>query len=480
MAPAARKPSRTSSATGQSRRGGATHPTGERPPRGDSPRKSNKRPAGAPMRIADHLVKLIALLSRFDSPADAVLSHYFRANPKLGSGDRHWIAESAYTWLRLRPRIAHLCEGGQGPVPQRRAQLSLLLVNAPQKLWALGAQEEHQWLSRVLAVKLDSLPLEHQLCLPFWLWSRLVEQIGQADAERFAQSVLEPAPLDLRVNRIKATVQQVSDALQTAGIEHAPVPGLPDALRLQTKPALSQLDAFRDGGIEVQDAGSQWIAAMTAPRRGDLVVDFCAGAGGKTLAVGSLMRNTGRLLAVDTSQARLSRLKPRLQRSGLSNVYPLAIDSEHDVRLDRYRRKADRVLVDAPCSGMGTLRRNPDLKWRQTAADLAELVVKQASIIAAASELVRPDGRLIYATCSVLREENEDIIQGFLETHPDFRLRHWNEILAPDNRPPHLQANPDKPWLRLWPHQDGCDGFFVAVLQRDAAGDAAQPEGESA
>lgn len=428
------------------------------------------RKSGPSMRIADHLVKLIGLLGRFDSPADAVLSHYFRANPKLGSGDRHWIAESAYTWLRLRPRIAHLCEGGQGPVLQRWAQLSLLLVNAPQKLWALGAAEEHQWLSRVLAVKLDSLPMEHRVCLPFWFWGRLVEQIGEAEAFRFAQASLEPAALDLRVNRIKATPAAVVEALDAAGIPHAPIEGLPDGIRLSTKPALSQLDAFKDGGIEVQDAGSQWIAAMTAPRRGDLVVDFCAGAGGKTLALGSLMRNSGRLIAVDTAQGRLARLKPRLQRSGLSNVYPLAIDTENDVRLERYHRKADRVLVDAPCSGMGTLRRNPDLKWRQTTDDLAELVVRQASILRAASELVKPDGRLVYATCSVLKEENEDIIEAFLTANPEFRLRHWNEILLPDQRPPGLQASADQPWLRLWPQRDGCDGFFVAVMQR--AGEA--------
>ncbi len=431
-----------------------------------SDRKRSGRSSAAPMRIADHLVKLIALLSKFDAPADAVISHYFRANPKLGSGDRHWIAESAYTWLRLKPRIAHLCEGGQGPVPQRWAQLSLLLVNAPQKLWALGAAEEHQWLSRVLAVKVGTLPMEHQVCMPFWFWSRLEEQLGAHDAQQFAFAMLEPAALDLRVNRIKATVAQVTDALDVAGIAWEPIAGLPDAVRLRTKPALSNLDVFREGGIEVQDAGSQWIAAVTAPRRGDMVVDFCAGAGGKTLAIGSLMRNTGRLIAVDTSQTRLSRLKPRLLRSGLTNVYPLAIDREDDVRLDRYRRKADRVLVDAPCSGMGTLRRNPDLKWRQTPADVEELTAKQASILSAAAELVKPDGRLVYATCSVLREENEAIVMAFLEANPDFRLRHWNEILAPDNRPPALTASPDQPWLRLWPQTDACDGFFVAVMQR--------------
>ena len=430
-------------------------------------RSGGKR--SGPMRIADHLIKVINLLARFDTPADAVLSHYFKSNPALGSSDRHWIAESAYAWLRFKPRIGHLCEGGQGPVPQRWAQLSLLMIGAPPKLWALGPVEEHQWLSRVISVKVNSLPLEHQVCLPLWLWSRLVEQNGHNQADAFANSVLEAAPLDLRVNRIKANVTQVTDALTAAGIEFSPIEGLPDGIRLKTKPALGRMEVFQQGAIEVQDAGSQWVAALAAPRRGDLVIDFCAGAGGKTLALGALMRNTGRLIAMDTSEGRLSRLKPRLVRSGLSNVYPLAVDSERDARLDRYHAKADRVLVDAPCSGMGTLRRNPDLKWRQTEHDLAELCVKQRSILQAASTLVKPDGRLSYATCSVLREENEAVIEEFIAANPDFRLRHWTEVLPPNQRPTSVKSDPNVPWLRLWPHRDACDGFFVAVMQKNSA-----------
>jgi 16S rRNA (cytosine967-C5)-methyltransferase len=278
--------------------------------------------------------------------------------------------------------------------------------------------------------------------------------------------VNQSAPLDIRVNRVKANPEQVKAALEAEGIEVLPIEGLPEAFRLPGKPVVAKLEAFQQGWFEVQDAGSQWVAALTAPRRGDLVIDFCAGAGGKTFALGSAMRNTGRLVALDTSDIRLSRLKPRLARSGLSNVYGMAIDKEEDSRLDRYLGKADRVLVDAPCSGLGTLRRNPDLKWRQQPKDVEELSAKQLGILKAAAKLVKPDGRLIYATCSVLPEENEAVLEEFLRLHPEFRVRHWTEILPPALRPPTLTSKPDQPYLRLWPQRDSCDGFFAVALQK--------------
>ena len=204
-----------------------------------------------------------------------------------------------------------------------------------------------------------------------------------------------------------------------------------------------------------------------APRRGDLVIDFCAGAGGKTLAIGAQMRNTGRVVALDTSEKRLVKFKPRAARSGLSNFYTMVINDEADPRLNKYFGKADRVVTDVPCSGMGTLRRNPDLKFRQDLQSLAELVQKQKSILEHASKLVKPDGRLVYITCSVLRDENEDIVTAFLESHPEFRLRRWTEVLNPSERP--AKANTEDDMFRLWPEDGESDGFFAAVLQRSKA-----------
>jgi 16S rRNA (cytosine967-C5)-methyltransferase len=196
-----------------------------------------------------------------------------------------------------------------------------------------------------------------------------------------------------------------------------------------------------------------------------MVVDFCAGAGGKTLALGAMMRNTGRLYAFDVAAHRLDALKPRLARSGLSNVYPAAIAHERDDRVKRLAGKIDRVLVDAPCSGLGTLRRNPDLKWRQSPQAVEEMAVRQAAILASAARLLKPGGRLVYATCSLLRAENEDIVADFASKNKEFRVLPAAEILARQNiaKPGELVAGD---YLRLWPYRHATDGFFAAAWER--------------
>jgi 16S rRNA (cytosine967-C5)-methyltransferase len=211
----------------------------------------------------------------------------------------------------------------------------------------------------------------------------------------------------------------------------------------------------------VQDEGSQLIGYVVAPRRTDMVVDFCAGAGGKTLLLGALMRSQGRLYAFDVVDKRLAKLTPRLARSGLSNVHPQVLTSERDTRVKRLAGKVDRVLVDAPCTGFGTLRRNPDLKWRQPESAVAELAAKQAAILASAATLVKPGGRLVYATCSVLPEENEDIVAAFLAVHPEWTTGNVAAELARAGIP--LDTGPT---LKLLPHLHGCDGFFAALLER--------------
>jgi 16S rRNA (cytosine967-C5)-methyltransferase len=233
---------------------------------------------------------------------------------------------------------------------------------------------------------------------------------------------------------------------------------------LQGKPALQKTDAFTRGAIEVQDEGSQLLALLVDAKRGEMVADFCAGAGGKTLALGASMRNTGRLYAFDTSAHRLEALKPRLARSGLSNIHPVAIAHERDDRIKRLRGKMDRVLVDAPCTGLGTLRRNPDLKWRQTPQAVAELTVKQAAILASAARLLKSGGRLVYATCSLLPEENEQIAQAFSESHPGFKPLSVKELLTDLGvEDAATLCTSDALYLRLWPHRHGTDGFFAAA-----------------
>ncbi len=215
------------------------------------------------------------------------------------------------------------------------------------------------------------------------------------------------------------------------------------------------------GKIEVQDEGSQLLCYLVAPKRREMVVDFCAGAGGKTLMLGALMQSLGRLYAFDVSEHRLDKLKPRLKRSGLSNVHPQLLVSENDIRVKRLGGKIDRVLVDAPCSGFGTLRRNPDLKWRQNDAGIAELAAKQRAILTAAAALVKPGGRLVYATCSFLRAENQDVVAVFLAAHPHFRLLPANDVL----RQQQIALDTGE-FLQIYPHRHGCDGFFAAVMDR--------------
>jgi 16S rRNA (cytosine967-C5)-methyltransferase len=272
-----------------------------------------------------------------------------------------------------------------------------------------------------------------------------------------------PAPLDLRVNTLKGEREAVLAELAQARIAATPGNYSPFAIRLAEKPALARLPLFTQGDIEVQDEGSQLLGLLLAPRRGEAVADFCAGAGGKTLLLGALMGNSGRLYAFDIAEKRLARLKPRLARSGLSNVHPICIESERDPRLKRLAGKMDRVLVDAPCSGLGTLRRNPELKWRQTPESILELTQKQAAILAAAARLVRPGGRLLYATCSLLAAENDQIVDAFLAAHPEFSPLFAHAELARFNLPEIGER------LQLFPQRHDTDAFYAALLTKKAA-----------
>lgn len=362
-------------------------------------------------------------------PADAKLSAYFRDNPKLGVKDRAFIAESVYQVLRRKRLLEYLADGADARRLLLAAQLRLQGVSL-RDLGPLLNKQQTEWAHAIKAKSTDNLPPAVQADLPDWLWERLVAQYGEEQALTLARSLHAAAPLDLRVNAVKANREEVLQQFATDRIEATPTRYSPHGIRLQSKVTLNRQPMFMDGKIEVQDEGSQLLAQLVAPRRGEMVADFCAGAGGKSLALGALMRNTGRLYAFDVSEKRLHNLGQRLKRSGLSNLHSQVIASERDSKLKRLIGKFDRVLVDAPCSGLGTLRRNPDLKWSQTPQDVAELTVKQASILDSAARLVKNGGRLVYATCSLLQEENEAIVEAFLAAHPEFQLVPATEILA--------------------------------------------------
>ncbi|AOJ01197.1 MULTISPECIES: RsmB/NOP family class I SAM-dependent RNA methyltransferase [Burkholderia] len=404
---------------------------------------------------------LLAEVLKFVGPADVTTSRFFRAHPKLGHAERGVIAEAVFAVLRRKMEYAHLAESGTGAPARRLALLGLMQTVGRSALKPFVSDAEWAWLDHVAKIDPASLPLRVRTNLPDWIHQALAERVSADDLAQFAAAVNYPAPLDLRVNALKATRDQVIDGLRAAGVDAGATPFAPFGVRVVGKPALTKLKLFEEGQIEVQDEGSQLLCSLVAPRRGEMVVDFCAGAGGKTLALGAMMRSTGRLYAFDVSEKRLAKLKPRLARSGLSNVNPVLIDSEHDAKIKRLAGKIDRVLVDAPCSGLGTLRRNPDLKWRQSRESVAELAPKQASILASAARLVKKGGRLVYATCSVLEAENEAIVSEFLAAHPEFVLVPANRLLAEQR----ITLDTGD-YLSLWPHRHATDGFFAAVLER--------------
>ena len=411
--------------------------------------------------LLDAAAAALAGMLPFTQPADVTLSQFFRSRPKLGGRDRAFIAEAAYGAVRHLRSLEHLCEGRNG----RRLLLAWLARHGGHNLREfepLTTPAELAWLKEIKAASLDGQPDPIRLDLPDWLYERLSARFGD-ELTALMAALNRPATLDLRVNALRMSREAVQQQLASDGILAAPTPYSPLGLRLRGKPALNRHPLFLEGVIEVQDEGSQLLALLTGARRGEMVCDFCAGAGGKTLALGALMHNSGRLYAFDVAEKRLANLKPRLARSGLSNVHPQLLANERDTKVKRLAGKLDRVLVDAPCSGIGTLRRNPDLKWRQTPASVAELNAKQLAILTSAASLLKPGGRLVYATCSLLNEENEALIEAFLAAHPDFRLTPVQEVLAGAGIP--LDCTD---YLRLDPLHHGTDGFFAALLERAA------------
>ena len=420
-----------------------------------------------PKALLDACAELVRLTLKFDHPADAIVSRFFRDNRGLGPRERATLAETVYAVLRKKLLFDHFAPSGSGPKERR---LAILGFYGPRDFLASAlTDQEKNWLAQCDQVKTDDLMERHRHNLPEWLVQPLKAQLG-ADFWPLANSLNQNAGLDLRVNALNDKRADVQKELAKTGIKTTLTPYSPLGLRLQDKPALNKMDVFTRGAIEVQDEGSQLLAMLLDAKRGEMVVDFCAGAGGKTLAIGAAMRSTGRLYAFDTSAHRLDALKPRLARSGLSNVHPAAIAHERDERVKRLAGKIDRVLVDAPCTGLGTLRRNPDLKWRQNMQGVEEMAVKQAAILQSAARLLKSGGRLVYATCSILPQENEAIAQTFSDANPDFSVLDAGEILAGLKVEGATQlcsgGENGQKYLRLWPHKHQTDGFFAAVWQK--------------
>lgn len=413
--------------------------------------------------------------------ADAAASSYFRQRRYIGSKDRAFIADQLFRQLRRRARldwwITKVLERGEtAPPPAARHRVVAELVldqrwGAEQFTRAFDGQDHRPApLSRAERLLLEVLrdqSLDHDEQpnwvrgeYPLWIEPQLNE-IFAGDFEEI-KALNRPAPLDLRVNTLLGTREHALKLLKEAGIEAVATPYSPIGIRVKGRPALASQEFFRAGLVEIQDEGSQLVALLAEAAPGQAVIDYCAGAGGKTLALAAQMANKGRLVASDISEKRLERAVKRLRRAGVHNVEQRALTPDNAGWFKRQSGRFDRVLVDAPCSGTGTWRRNPDMKWKIGATDVAELGVKQADILQTASKLVRPGGRLIYATCSILPSENEEVIAAFLEHNPGFSVRSVQDIW------PAIAASPcpvDGQYLRLSPLRHETDGFFAAILE---------------
>ncbi len=425
-------------------------------------------------------IDILAAIDAGGRAADDIAADYFRRRRYIGAKDRAQIAGQLYAVLRHRAVIdwwiARASLGHVTPDARCRIIAALLLIDG----WgaddvaascdggrfrpaALVPAETR--LVRALAGRSlthPEMPRAVANDLPDWLEPYLAPLYGRHLEDEMA--VLNgPAPFDLRVNALKANRATARRALAAEHIAAEPTPWSPLGLRLKHRAPLAGTAAFKDGLIEVQDEGSQLAALLADARPGMRVVDFCAGAGGKTLALAAQMQNRGKLVACDTASWRLERAAQRLRRAGVSNVERRVLASERDLWVKHHAKSFERVLVDAPCLGIGSWRRNPDGKWRTTPQDLAELVVRQHDILESAARLAKPGGRLVYVTCSLLREENEAQAETFLAAHTDFALypvaQAWTETLGGP-----CPGGDD--YLRLTPARHGTDGFFVAIFER--------------
>jgi 16S rRNA (cytosine967-C5)-methyltransferase len=416
------------------------------------------------MLITEYRLELVVQVLRtilpLAHPADTTLRYFFK-DQRIGSNERELVAETVFGVLRHRMLLEHACDGNATPRRMALAHLFRFGGYNLRELEPVLKPGEKDWLSAVKGVKAEDLPLPIQAELPEWLVEMMRPSCSDADILALGRAMQQPAPLDIRVNTLLAKRDEVLQQLHDKGIAASATPYSPIGIRLKDKIPLNRDPLYTEGRIEVQDEGSQLLGFLLAPRRNDMVVDFCAGAGGKTLMLSALMNSQGRLYAMDVSEKRLANLKPRLKRSGASNIQPMLIGHENDLKVKRLAGKIDRVLVDAPCSGLGTLRRSPDLKFRQSPDSIAAYARQQAAILASASRLLKKGGRLVYATCSFLPQENQDIVQGFLSAHADFVLRPAGAVLQQQKIA--LEA---VDYLELRPHLHNTDGFFAAVLER--------------
>jgi 16S rRNA (cytosine967-C5)-methyltransferase len=417
------------------------------------------------------VIELLDEIIATPRPADTLVSSYFRARRFIGSKDRASINGLLFRAMREYHRLSWWINRAGAEVNGRSLTIAALIfageLNAKEVdegfsggKYAPGQlmREERKLAEMIDGKKLDSpdMPERERAECPEWAYPLLRKSLD-GDFGKEMDAMMSPAPLDLRVNAIKAERDDVLEELKNDGFDAHKGKISPLSIRVFGRPQLAQHPLFKDGVFEIQDEGSQLVALVADAKPGEQVVDFCAGAGGKTLALGAAMNNKGRIVAMDVLGGRLMRAKERFRRAGLHNIETRELSSERDKFVKRHLGHFDLVLVDAPCSGTGTWRRDPDKRWRMLGPGLPALVPLQKDILESACRMVKPGGRLVYATCSLLPEENEMQVEGFLDAHKDFAVKPAKDIVD-------IPGAGD--FLKVTPAQHDTDGFFAAVLVR--------------
>jgi 16S rRNA (cytosine967-C5)-methyltransferase len=431
--------------------------------------------------LLGHTVEVSLLIDRDSRPADAVIDNFFRTHRYLGSHDRRFIAETVYGILRWKMLLDGIIAHAMVPELLLGRELfssNLMTFRCCAYLLHAGTYSAEQLCAEFPDEARDplrSLERHRSDCesdettsreialansFPEWMVDTWIAQYGIDDAKLLCRALNESAPITLRVNTLKVTVEECRAALKREGIDTEPTRWSPFGLTLRRRINVFQLEAFRNGFFEVQDEGSQILALLVDPKPSAKVVDACAGAGGKTLALGAVMKNRGVIFALDVHTTRLDELRKRLKRSGLDTVRVKTIDGE--TLPDEMLAMADYVLVDAPCSGLGTMRRNPGMKWTVTPEVVGEISRKQSRILDLYSQCVKESGILVYATCTTMPEENELVVEGFLAAHPEFELEAPATRLARYN----IASLAESKYFQLLPHRHNTDGFFAAVMKK--------------
>jgi 16S rRNA (cytosine967-C5)-methyltransferase len=418
--------------------------------------------------LIGHVTELYSEVNHSPKPADRLIDLFFRERKYLGSKDRRFISETLYGMLRHKKRIEwslSILENKNTPLYHALAYLLYgntmdagnlsVEVNVPaDELIIIGQRINSE---PVLDSEIETAATEFSF--QNWMIEEWEKNFGRAELGPLCASLNTQAPMTVRVNTIKISREECQQKLLQEGIETDRTELSPYGLHLKKRTNLFQLQSFKEGLFEVQDEGSQLLAMLVDPKPKSKVIDACAGAGGKALAMASIMNNRGEIFAFDVHSFRLEELRKRIRRDGVDSIRTKVI--REDEAVEEFLGSADYVLVDAPCTGTGTIRRNPGMKWSVSKQMLEELKEKQYSILSLNSQYVKPGGRLIYATCSLFRDENQNVVERFLSQHPHFELVDPSSILSRYN----LAPLTNKEYFQLLPHQHNTDGFFAAVMK---------------